>query len=191
MVVKKKKRNGATIVALVILLIVVVGLLFTLTNGFSSKVKTFAVKRNGEELILNDKQGLQFEEEEKFEIINLKADSRTFSFKVYAYGDEESDFELTYGNERGYSWKEFAEEEQRDFTACFDIEITGNILTLRHEGFSNALAKYDSLMTLPDSFPVGDRFVLEILCGEDKISIGFSLIEKVTDIKMEPGVLVF
>ena len=191
MSVKRKKRNGVLIVAVIVLLVFVAGLLFSVTNGFSSGIKTFALKRNGKELIVNDTYGMKFSSEEKFEIVNLTNKAREFSVKVYAYGTEESDFEYTYGQEEGYTWKDFSEEEQRDFTACFDFEFTENALTFRHEGFKKTVEKYDPLIVLPSSVPKGDRFVLEISCGEDKISLGFYLYAAVTGVTLSPEELVF
>ena len=135
----KKRKSGMLIVAVILLVIFVGGFLFSITNGFSSSVKTFAIKRNEKELIVNDTYGMKFSSEEKFEIVNLTNKAREFSVKVYAYGTEESDFEYTYGQEEGYTWKDFSEEEQRDFTACFDFTFEGNVLTFKNDGIAKAI----------------------------------------------------
>ena len=188
---KRKSRNGAMIVALVLLLVFTVGLLFSLTNGFSSDVKTFALKRSGAGLILNDSKGLKLRNEEQFEIINLKNENRDFSVRVYAYGEEESDFEFAYGAEKGYSWKNFTEEERRDFSDCFNITLEKNLLTIKHEGLRWIVGQYNSEILLPESYPKGDKFVLEISCDDEKISLSFDLYTQVMGVNLDREEIAF
>lgn len=188
----KRKSGGALLVAVVLLFVFVVGLLFRATNGFSSDVKTFALKRNGKETILNDKSGLSFAETEQFEIVNVSTTSRTFSVKIYACGG--TDFEYTYGAEDGYSWKEFAEAEQRDFTSCFDVVLLENRITIKRTDLDGILFRYDSQMRLSEgkSIPAGDMFELVVTCGEEKITLGFSVVyTAVEGIELNPETVVF
>lgn len=188
---KKKRKQGAMIVAFIILLVFAVGFIYAATNGFSAKIKTFALKRNGKDLILNDTSGLRFAPEEKFEIVNLTSTSRDFFVKVYAYGDEENDFEYKYLEENGYSWREFAADTNKDFTSCFDFSFEGNVLTFRNDGFKAAVARYDSKIIIPEQYPAGDKFVLVIYSGDEAISLGFSCLEEVEGLTIEPGNVVF
>ena len=46
-------------------------------------------------------------------------------------------------------------------------------------------------MKIVGEYPKGDSFILEISCGEDKISLGFSCVEKPTGLTIEPGKIIF
>lgn len=182
---RRRGKDGAIVVAVILLLVFVVGVLYKATNGFNAEVKSFSLRRNEKELILNDTYGLKFAETETFEVVNMSSQAKDFSVKIYAYGGtDETDFEYTYGNESGYSWKEFAEEEKRDFTACFDVTTVENRIVVKQTGIRLLCKLYDAQIKLPDVIPSDDRFVLEVTVGSEKITIGFTPLIKVTGISL-------
>lgn len=182
---RRRGKDGAIVVAVILLIVFVVGLLFAATNGFKSDVKSFALKRNEKNLILNDTYGLKFAETETFEVVNMSSQAKDFSVKIYAYGGaDETDFTYTYDNEAGYSWKHFAEEEKRDFTACFDVTTVENRIVVKQIGIRLLCKLYDTRIKLPDVIPAGDRFVLEVTVGTEKITLGFSMLVRVTGVSL-------
>lgn len=187
----KRKNGGFMFVVVILLFVLAGGLLYKATNGFSTGIKSFALKRNGKELILNDKSGLSFAETEEFEIVNVSTEDRTFSVKIYACGD--ADFEYTCGEEDGYSWKEFAKEAQRDFTSCFDVVLSENKITIKRTDLDGILFRYDSKMRLTAGKPIpsGDTFELVVTCGDEKITLGFSIYTAVEEIELNPEAVVF
>lgn len=189
---KYKKRNGFTSVVVFLVCILLVGTLFAFTKGISFDVHSFAVKRNGKEMILQDKKNVSFDLEERFEIVNLSTSEQQFEVKIYAYaGSDEADFTYTYINESGCSWNDFANEKKQDFTSYFDIQVVGNTFSVKNTGFRDIVEKYDKNIHLPSDIPEGDRFVLQITCGDDSLSIYFSPYVKVSDITLPNDNIVF
>lgn len=189
----KRKTSGVTTVIAFLLVLVIAGALFVVSKAGSLGLPTFGVRRNGKELYLTNKTGLLFGPEEKFELFNISDSEANVTMKIYAVsGTEETDFTYTYNGESGYSWNAFVNNgEQKNFTSCFDVQVVDNVFSIKHTGFREVVKAYDENMELPEDIPEGDRFVLEIASGGDKITLGFTPFIGVTKVTLSSGEIVF
>ena len=128
---ENKKRNTlvGVITAIILILIVVgiIGLVYSLTNGFTEDFKTFTVEYGDELLPLTGKK-LCFERgsENKFTVNYVfdapNAESKDYNVKIVA--NAETDFEFTVDEQR-FSWRGMG-----DVTKAFAIKKEATSFTL-------------------------------------------------------------
>jgi hypothetical protein len=189
---RNRAKGGALGVAIILLLVFVIGAIAAITNGFKSGVRTFAVIRNDTQYVFNESRDNVFSSMEKLSIENFSTETRKYNVRVYLYGgDEETDFDMQYYAESGYSWKTFCEEKKRDVTASFTLSFFGTDVYIKSNGMTAVLDAYDPGIILTNELPAGDRFVLEVSMGKEVISIYFSLSDDVGHVELDQSSIVF
>lgn len=178
-----RKIIGWILVALI--LSFAAALIFSLTNGFTSDIKSFAVMR-GENYILNDTSGILLVEEETFTIKHYSGDS-DISAKIYPMNlSEDYRFEVD-GHE--YSWNKDVIPRVKDFSDYVDITVNQKDNTVKIVGKpSTFLQRYaekganGKTTKLLDTLPDEDMFRLEITSGGATITLKCRLAAQATGI---------
>ena len=187
----KKTTAGKVLgVLLALVLIALVGgLIYKLTNGFTTDAKPFALEYEGT-LILNDTNGKNLRSGDKFTVKRLTGKTDEYAVKVYAenLGDKDLTFKVS-GSEMEYSWNEYVAGQ--DVTSGFEIEKTGDSFTITG-GVMKVLTSFSEglAVKLTSEVPAADLFRMEVIIGKAKMSVGIYF-GRVTGVTVSPGEIVF
>lgn len=189
-----KKTFGIIVYVLVVLAIVaVVGLVYRLTNGFKTDVKTFYV--TVDKTIITDSSGGYIVAENKplkGSVRNLSTDTeqKGYSLKVVPNKLEGKDFAFTVDGET----HTFQAEE--NLTSGFEITADGEKFSIVSKGNSvTEILKqiYGDIVSDCDDKSYKDMFTLLIMSkdGKNEIKLNFSVSGKVTGVTLDKEVILF
>lgn len=190
----KRSTSLISVLILILLVVVAIGAISKLTNGFSSDIKNFVIKRNGE-TIYNDVSGLEMRGTEKYSVERLGGSVADYEVKIYAYGTEETDFTFRKGEEDGYSWLKNVVNVKggTDFTEYFSVKKTDEGFTVTYTSLQEIVDAWskETKITIPDERPKGDNFVLTVTSGNSVINLKFSISRRVREIVLNTNNIVF
>ena len=189
-----KKTFGIVVYVLVVLAIVaVVGLVYRLTNGFKTDVKTFYV--TVDKTIITDSFGGYVVTENKplkgtVRNLSTNSESKGYTLKVIPNKVEDKDFAFTVDGET----HTFQTEE--NLTAGFEITADGDKFSLFSKGscVTDILKQIygDSVSDCNDN-SYKDMFTLLVTSKDSKneIKLNFSVSGKVTGVTLDKEVIIF
>lgn len=189
-----KKTFGIIVYVLVVLAVVaVVGLVYRLTNGFKTDVKTFYV--TVDKTIITDSSGGYVVTENKplkGTVRNLSTDTeqKGYSLKVVPNKLDGKDFAFTVNGET----HTFQTEE--NLTAGFEITADGDKFSIvsKGNGVTEVLKQiYGDTVSDCDDKSYKDMFTLLITSkdGKNEIKLNFSVSGKVTGVTLDKEVILF
>ena len=179
-------------VVLVAVIAFIAALVYTLTNGFSSDVKSFMLIRDGE-YILSDVSGVTICEGETFDVYHYDDDEK-ISAKIVPI-EIEGDYNFTIDGYE-YSWNADVVRYVKDFSSYFAIAIDQDKNTVSISGpLKSALEKYAASLggTLGgmQPLPSSDLFRIEISSDGSTIGLGCNMTSRVAGICLSQSILSF
>ena len=189
-----KKALGIIVYVLIALVVVtVVGLIFQLTNGFKTDVKTFYV--TVDKTIITDTSGGYVVTESKplkgaVRNLSTNSESKGYTLKVVPNKVEGKDFAFTVDG------KTHTFQTEENLTAGFEITADGDKFSIVPKGnsVSEVLKQiYGDTVSDCDDKTYKDMFTLLVTSkdGKNEIKLNFSVSGKVTGVTLDKEVVLF